>query len=210
MKISKWLEWKKYYECETEKARLEMISIIQERDRLFSEIRDQRNWLNSIKKEINELENIYNQKNIDYIAIEHNLNNDKSALERNVSKYIETIEKLSKNAKEWEIELKKIQENIKKEKRNLETIKNKQEKIKYLNQEINKLEYEKEQLSKKINKSEKIIKNKYDKIEQEKIQIREEKNNLKEREANLLLREKRVQKLKESLISKKQANVENE
>ena len=50
-KVTNWLELKKYYDSENEKARLEMIKSIQERDKIWGDIKLQRELLNELKKQ---------------------------------------------------------------------------------------------------------------------------------------------------------------
>lgn len=51
MKIDDYKRQENYYKKQTEKARLEMIEAISKKDKVLEELKEQRRWLNEIKKQ---------------------------------------------------------------------------------------------------------------------------------------------------------------
>jgi len=203
MKVIKWLELQKHYLKEAEKARLEMIEAIQDRDKVFSEIKEQRNWLNIIKKEINELENIYNQKNIDYKWLEHDLNNERDTLEKNIYKHIETSKQVSLSLHKWEEELEKIKKEIEKYKIDLKRLKELKKQEKYLQNEIQKLKHHKSLYELELDEREKWMDMERKILDDSKKEFSKQVNELQKKEKKLNLKEKRLNELEQSLFSKK-------
>jgi len=203
MKVVKWLELEKYYKEETEKARLEMIEAIKERDLVFSEIKEQRNWLKIVKSTINTNENKKWQLIIDLKGIETDFNNSRETLEKNIYNYIETSNKVSlslnKNIKQLDIIKKEIEIN----KINLKKTKIKQKLLKDLKNEISKLENQKNKLEIELDEKEKGLIFDQEQLNEEKFQFKDFIDQINKKEIKLWIKEERLNQLEQKLFSNK-------
>jgi len=202
MKVIKWLELKRHYEEETEKARLEMVDAIKERDLVFSEIKEQRDWLKNINEVINVREWRKDSVLQQLKSLWVNLVNERTTFETITYKYKATTDKISKNLDKWVLEIDSIKKEIEKHKIDLVEYKKQQKYKKDLGSEIKKLENYKTIFEIESDEKEKWLILERERFDIEYSDFRDYVKSINKKDEKLKLKEKRLKKLEENLFSK--------
>lgn len=186
-----------------EKARLELAEVYRERDRVLSEIKDQRDG----KKEVSSQKTVLIQIR-DMLIAQTSILKDQTKQNRSdfasiFAKQVSYLDSIKSEIDEYELrykeaELKKV--NIEEFDEKLLKIKND---IVSAKSELSSIQKESEKTQTALDKRTMEIEKKEKEIEESKKEIREAQVSLREREKSIELSEKRLAKYKEELLSKK-------
>lgn len=203
MKIDTLKRQESYYKEETEKARLEMVKAIKEKDKVLFEIADQRKWVSTTNK-------ILNIKDSEKISLIRVIDSLEVAVKQKRGSFYEITDGqkiiLDKTMKEisWMLSKKdNLISEVDKYTKNTDLMKEKSEKVKILSSEIEWLEIKKEAIDTYINSEKEQLKSEKLEFEKEKEDFVEYEKAVRKKEDKLNIKETRLKNVKKNLPSKK-------
>lgn len=203
MKIVKWLDIKKYYEQETEKARQEMIKAIQEKDRVLNEISEQRTWVNQVSKTLNKKLKEKDEVIELLTSLNYTIKQKKQLFNKLSSKQLEHLNRIKGTIKELSTEKEILDSNIENLVITSTELEQKSNQAKELDRIILAKNKQINQLTTKINNEKEELKQKYKEIENKENKILEDYKKIEKLQKELNLKEKRLNELEQKLFTNK-------